>query len=68
MESRIKIKCNRREMAEAFENSEIFSIRFYEEIRHGLFNAVVRHKELTDNLKGTYTIKKLNELLKNELT
>jgi len=53
-------------MAEAFENSEIFSIRYYEEIKEGLFNAVVRHKELPEYLKGTYTIKKLNKLLKSE--
>ena len=66
MESHIKIKCNRQEMAEAFENSEIFSIRYYEEIKEGLFNAVVRHKELPEYLKGTYTIKKLNKLLKSE--
>jgi len=66
MESRIKIKCNRKEMAEIFEFSEIFSIRYYEEIKHGLFNVVVRHKELPEYLIGTYTIKQLNQLLKNK--
>lgn len=64
MESQIKIKSNRKEMSEAFEHSELFSIRYYEEIKHGLFNVRVRHKELSNYLTGTYTIEQLNKVLK----
>lgn len=53
-------------MRDAFENSPIFSIRHYEELSKGLFEARVSHRELQERLEGTYTIEQLNQVLRDE--
>jgi len=65
MESDIKVKANRKEMDDAFEHSDIFSIRRFIELKHGLFEVKVRHKQLENYLEGTYTIPQLEQILKD---
>lgn len=75
MESDIKIKATVKEISDAFENSELYSIRFYEpaekipehyDVNNDVFvfNAIVRHEELPKYLsKTTYTIKGIEKAI-----
>lgn len=63
MESHVRIKASEQEMEEFFENDEFVSVRLYERIGTGLYKCVLRHKELDKPLKGTFTLKRIRELL-----
>lgn len=63
MESHVKIKATQSEMEDFFENDEFVSVRLYERTEAGLYKCVIRHKELKKSLKGTFTIKRIKELL-----
>jgi len=75
MESDIKIKATVNEIYNAFNNSDLYSIRFYEPIQPMpekyddnkdifIFNAIVRHEELPKHLtKTVYTLKGLEKAI-----
>ena len=63
MESHVKIKASQQEMEDFFENDELISVRLYERTDAGLYKCVLWHKELEKPLKGTFTIKRIKELL-----
>ena len=56
MESNIKIKASLTEMDKFFDDNEVCSVRYFNQIRSGLFEAKIRHAERKQRLSGTYTI------------
>ena len=64
MESKIIIKATRKEMNDFFDNSEVCSVRSFEEISPGTYKARIRHAELSKHLHGVYTIPKIVSKLK----
>ncbi len=63
MESHVKIKATWEEMNDLFENDEHILVKYYERIETGLYKCILRHKELDKKLYGTFTIKRIKELL-----
>ena len=66
MESNIKIKASVAEMNKFFDSNKVCSVRYFNQIKSGLFEARIRHAERKEYLYGTYTIPQIIAELNSE--
>ena len=66
MESRIKIKACADEMDRFFEGNDVCSVRYFEQIKTGLYKTIIRHAERKKYLRSTYTIAQVVKKLNNK--
>ena len=66
MESNIRIKAKLEHIDHEFENPQTgYYIKYYKQVSPMICECLIRHRELENDLTGTFTLKQLNNMFRN---